>query len=388
MIGLRQFRDRLLRWALLALLALALTACDTGAGSGNPASYPGVSVSDSFVFVAHGDGVYAVRVDTGVQAWRYPLEPDRNLTFYAAPAVSDDGIVYAGSYEKSLVALDAASGDPVESFAPPALDGRVIGSPVVSGDLLLVPTDGGTLFGLDRHSGELKWSFKSTTDSCGSSSRVPPCSMWSAPLVDGDTAYVATLSHVLYALELATGHQRWDAPLDAAIADTPTLEDGLLLTGVLGHSLVAVRSQDGKQSWTMPTSGWLWGSPAVLDGIAYFGDATPTWWTTKDGQGNVYAVDLTSRDTIWQKATAAVATSPVIVDHQLIVGFENGQLTAYDLADGAVVWEARAAGTIQGDPVVADGKIIVGVTSPKTVLQAFDSTTGAPAWTFPAVTDS
>jgi outer membrane protein assembly factor BamB len=161
-----------------------------------------------------------------------------------------------------------------------------------------------------------------------------------------------------------------------------------LLTGVLGDSLVAIQSLDGKQSWTVPTSGWLWGSPVVRDGIAYFGDATPTWWTTKEGEGKVYAVDLTSRETVWQKATAAVSTSPVIVDGHLIVAFEYGHLTAYAPADGTVVWEAQAVGTIQGDPVVADGKVIVGVTSTKTVLQAFDSTTGTPAWSFPAVTDS
>jgi outer membrane protein assembly factor BamB len=290
-------------------------------------------------------------------------------------------MVYAGGYDGHVYALEAETGKvqwefPSADGSQATSDGRIVASPTIAGDLLLVPTDGGTLFFLDRQTGETLRTF----DAVGP--------LWSAPRVEGDTAYLASLSHTLYAIDLTSAEQRWSVDLGYAIADSPTLEASLLLTGVLGDSLVALRAQDGNQSWTIPTAGWLWGSPAVQDGLAYFGDATPTGWTTKDGQGNVYAVDLTSRETIWQKPTAAVSNSPLIVDGRLIVGFENGELIAYDLADGTVVWDALAAGPIQGDPVVADGKLIVGVTSPKTVLQAFDSATGDSAWTFPAVTDS
>jgi outer membrane protein assembly factor BamB len=115
--------------------------------------------------------------------------------------------------------------------------------------------------------------------------------------------------------------------------------------------------------------------------MAYFGDATPTWWTTKDGVGNVYAFDLASRTVIWQTPTAATSTSPLIVDERLIVAFENGQLIAYDLA-GNELWHKAAFGPILADPVVADGKVIVAVTSKEALLQAFDSATGASAWDY------
>jgi len=379
MILLKRLRFQSLRWLLLAPLAMALAACSTGANSTNPASFPSVSADDSTAYVAAGPAVYAVDLDTGNQKWFYPAKPQADLTFYAAPTISEDGIVYVGSYDGSVLALNQ-SGAMIRKFGA---DGRVVGSPVVSGDLLLIPTDGGSLYAYDRHSGEAKWPdpFIATTDTCGPDDKTPSCSIWSAPLVDGDTVYVATLSHVLYAIDLASGEERWQAPLNAAIADTPALQDGVLLTGVLGNSLVGIRAEDGKEMWTVRTAGWLWGSPAVADGTIYFGDATPTWWTTKDGVGNVYAFDLSGHKAIWQKPTAATSTSPVIAGDRLIVAFENGQLIAYDLS-GNELWHKAALGPILADPIVADGKVIVAVTSQEALLQAFDSTTGASAWDY------
>jgi outer membrane protein assembly factor BamB len=376
-----RFGIRSLCWALLLPAALVLTACSTGATSANPASFPSVSVDDGTAYVAAGPAVYAVDIESGEVKWKYPDEASSDVSFYAAPAIAEDGLIYLGSYDKIVRAVDAATGNEIREFE--ALDGRVIGSPVVAGDLLLVPTDGGSLYAYERHSGQQKWKFTSVGDACGPEPNTPPCSFWSAPLVDGETVYIASLAHLLYAIDLASGEERWDAPveLDAAIADTPALEDGLLLTGVLGNSLVGVRAQDGAEMWTAPTSGWLWGSPVVADSMAYFGDATPTWWTTKDGVGNVYAFDLASRTVIWQTPTAATSTSPLIVDERLIVAFENGQLIAYDLA-GNELWHKAAFGPILADPVVADGKVIVAVTSKEALLQAFDSATGASAWDY------
>ena len=376
-----RFRFPSPRWALLLPASLLLTACATGASSANPASFPSVSVGDGTAYVAAGPAVYAVDIETGAMKWKYPAEASSDVSFYAAPAIAEDGVIYLGSYDKSVHAVDAATGAEIRKFEAP--DGRVIGSPVVAGDLLLVPTDGGSLYAYQRHNGEPKWKFTSVGDACGPDANSPPCSFWSAPLIDGETVYIASLSHLLYSIDLASGGERWDAPveLEAAIADTPALEDGLLLTGVLGNSLVGIRAQDGEEMWTAPTSGWLWGSPVVADSTAYFGDATPTWWTTKDGVGNVYAFDLASHQVIWQTPTAATSTSPLIVDDRLVVAFENGQLIAYDLS-GNDLWHKAAFGPILADPVVAEGKVIVAVTSKEALLQAFDSATGASAWDF------
>lgn len=353
---------RLLRWAVLPLLAFALAACDPSA-QGGAASWPGVSAGEDRVYVALGPAVYAVDLE-GNELWRYPQEPVRDLTFYAAPSVSDDGMVYAGGYNGHVYALEAETGKvqwefPSADGSQATSDGRIVGSPTIAGDLLLVPTDGGTLFFLDRQTGETLRTF----DAVGQ--------LWSAPRVEGNTVYLASLAHTLYAIDLSSAEQRWSVDLGYAIADSPTLQDGTVLAAILGDSLVALRAQDGQEMWRAPSEGWLWGSPAVVERQAIFGDV----------DGNIYALNLSDGQLLWQQTPGeAITSSPVIVDGRVVLGFESGQLIAYNLETRSVDWDEPAAGPILSDPVVAGNLVIVAVTSKVALLQAFDAATGDPQW--------
>jgi outer membrane protein assembly factor BamB len=117
----------------------------------------------------------------------------------------------------------------------------------------------------------------------------------------------------------------------------------------------------------------------VADGRAVFGDVS----------GTVYALDLASREMLWQETPGeSITTSPVIVDGRVVLGFENGSLIAYNLETRAVDWDETAAGPILSDPVVAGDLVIVAVTSKDVLLQAFDAVSGDPAWDYlPATGD-
>lgn len=358
-------------WLLAPVFALALAGCATG--NATPTSWPGVSAAGDRVYVAFGPAVYAVDLD-GKELWRYPSEPVRDQTFFAAPAVAEDGTVYAGAYNGHLFALDPEDGDVIWEF-PTAdgdggtADGKIVGSPTIAGDELLVPTDGGTLFFLDRQTGETLRTF----DAVGQ--------LWSAPRVDGDTVYLASLAHTIYAVSLASAEPLWTANLGYAIAASPTLEEGTVLAGILGDALVALDAGDGSEVWRAASQGWLWGSPAVADGQAYFGDAIPAT-LTKKRVGNVYALDLATQRIIWTKTTEATTTSPLIVGEHVIVAFEDGSLVSYDIVNGGAAWDEATSGPIYSNPVLAGVNVVVGVTSKTALLQAFDAATGDPSWSY------
>jgi outer membrane protein assembly factor BamB len=358
------------RWTVLPALGLLLAACSPGATG--PTNWPGVSSSQDHIFVANGPKVYAVSLD-GRQLWSYPTEAVRDVSYFAAPTVAEDGLVYAVAYQGHVVALDGANGDLVWEYLTTggdngAADGRIIASPAIAGDLLLVPTDGGTMFFLDRHTGELVRTFEDGGQ------------LWSKPQVEGDVAYVASLGHILYAIDVATAEPLWPADLGYAIADTPTFVDGTLFSGVLGDSLVLVNAE-GEELWRVATEGWVWGSPAVADGLAVFGDAIPA--SLSHGRfGHVYAIDLASRTMHWQKETAATSTSPLLVGELAIFGFEDKHLIAYDTVNGGVRWDATAFAPLNSDPVLAGDLVIVAVTSKEALLQAFHVDSGASAWNF------
>lgn len=347
------------RWALILPAVFLLAACS--AGQAGPTSWPNVSAGDSVAFVAKGPAVHAIDLNSGAERWRFPQTPDTKRSFYAAPAVAEDGVIYAGGYDGSVHALDADTGAPLPEWQPSPLQGRVIGSPAIAGDLVLVPSDGGKLYALERGSGRLVWAF----DAGGP--------LWSAPRVDGDTVFVASLAHRVFGVNLANGQKVWETDLGFAIADTPTLQNGSLLVGTLGDSLVALDTRNGQEAWRAPTAGWQWGSPAIGDSTAYFGDVT----------GSVYALDLSTGQQVWvDPAGGAITSSPVIAEGLLIVAFQDDRVAAYDLEKGTVAWQATTAGPIQADPVVAGGKVVVAVNNNETLLQAFDLKTGAPVWNF------
>ena len=363
MIASRLGSSRRLAWGLVPLMAFVLAGCSTAGGAA--ASWPSVSAGADRVYVAYGPAVYAVDL-AGDEVWRYPMQAVRDLAFYAAPAVSEDGMVYAGAYTGHLFALDAETGDlewefPTADGADGTADGRIVGSPTIAGDVLLVPTDGGTLFFLDRLTGETLRTF----DADGQ--------LWSAPRVEDGTAYLASLAHTVFAIDVSSAEQVWATNLGFAVADSPTLEAGTVLAGILGDSLVALQARDGQEVWRAPSEGWLWGSPAVVDGQAIFGDVF----------GNVYALDLADGRLLWQQTPGeAVTSSPVVVDGRVVIGFESGKLVAYNLETQSVDWDETAAGAILSDPVVAGSSVIVAVTSKEALLQAFDAATGDPRWNY------
>ena len=68
---------------------MTLSACAGGVTTAT--SWPGLTVDDKYAYVAYNTQVYAVDLVNGTERWRYPAEPDNNVTFYADPTLSEDG---------------------------------------------------------------------------------------------------------------------------------------------------------------------------------------------------------------------------------------------------------------------------------------------------------
>ena len=95
--------------------------------------------------------VYALDVDDGKEKWR----------FFAGGGVTarpllHDGRVYIGSFTSVFYALDAETGAVVWRFD--GADSWFWGGAAVGGDLVFAPSLDGNVYALDRGSGELAWS--------------------------------------------------------------------------------------------------------------------------------------------------------------------------------------------------------------------------------------
>lgn len=349
---------------------MLLSACAGGAFS-QASSWPGLASDGERAYVAIDQFVYAVDLGSGVAQWQYPAEPERNRSFYAPPAVAENGNLIVGDFANQLTALRAESGAVVWGPEPlsPDRKERVIGAPIAVGELVLAPSTDGRLYAHQIADGSAVWSF-------------PPAdqepledAIWAAPLVVDDRVYLAGMDHHVYALDLATGRELWSTvpDLEGAVADTPTLAGDLLLVGSFASKLVALEADSGRIRWEYDTEDWVWGAPAVNSGVAYFGDLS----------GQLHAVSLEGGTELWTASLGGqIAASPAVDGDLLFVPSETGHLSVRRLDSGDPAWQATSEGQLLTDPLLVDGTLLVASNGGEALLLAFDAESGARRWSF------
>ena len=133
-------------------------------------------------------------------------------------------------------------------------------------------------------------------------------------------------------------------------------------------------------------------TPIVADGVMY----------VTEPKSHVVALDLKTGNTLWRwgrtvpDRVKTLGFGPTnrgvaILDSTVFVGTIEAHLVALDARSGAVRWDAVVASNdsgygITGAPLVADGKVIIGVSGGEAGIRghidAYDARTGARVWRF------
>lgn len=123
-----------------------------------------------------------------------------------------------------------------------------------------------------------------------------------------------------------------------------------------------------KVSWSTDVgdnSGYL--TPAVTDNAVYAA-----------GENNLYRLDRSTGDVVWQTETGADVSAGVGTDGNYIaVVTVKGEVEVYD-AEGKFVWRAPLSAETQVPPLVGQGLVVVKTAD--TRITAFDLITGNRAW--------
>jgi outer membrane protein assembly factor BamB len=345
----------------LGVLAILLSAC--GGGQLAASVWPGISADEEAAYVAFNQHIYAVNLTNGLEKWRYPTEADNKITFYAAPAITEDGQVIVGGYNNILYSLGAENGRVNWTFEE-ATD-RFIGSSLVAGEMIFAPSSDDDLFALDFN-GQDAWAQSFVTEN----------SNWSKPAANSDCecVYLASMDHSVYAIDPTNGQEIWRSEnLGGATVGTPAIsEDGkTLYIGTFINELVAINTSNGNILWRFPTEGWVWASP-VLDGdVLYFGDIA----------GNFYAIDRNSQAQFWSLQTESdIVGTPLLTEDGIY--FTNEAGTLYALThDGATRWTKNFEATLHTGPVTTGDLILVATDEGGLILYAIDSE-GSQRWQF------
>jgi outer membrane protein assembly factor BamB len=303
------------------------------------------AIADGVVYIASLSGhLYAVDQQTGAEKWNFKSR----MPIASSPAVAN-GVVYFVSSTGALAAIDAANGQPRWVFAtererrfeavnlhgypptaqtiPDAWDMYLSSPAVVNGVVYFGSGDGG-IYAVDAATGLLQWKY-STGDVVHAS-----------PAVASGTVYVGSYDSKLYALDAGSGQLRWafQAGLDPAIHNqqgfqsSPAVVDGVVYVGCRDAHVYALDASTGRKKWDYPTSkSWVNTTPAVRDGLVYA--------ATSDSS-RFFALDArTGRLKFNFDARAYVFSSPALGGGFAYFGSHNGKVYAVDAKTGQLAWE-------------------------------------------------
>jgi outer membrane protein assembly factor BamB len=243
-------------------------------------------------------------------------------------------------------------GDPARTGARPgvvaarlrpvwrAAVGPVVASPVLTADLVLVPTSAGRLVFLDRRRGRVLHEVA-----------IGPSE--SSPAIAEGLLYVGTDEGALLAIDIATGVERSRAKLGGLVRSSPLPWGDRMIVGVVdaksGGALVAVDAK-GKVAWSRKL-GAVFSSPASAGSYVVCGS----------DEGGLHALDPATGAVVWTAALEAkVRATPAVAGEVAIVGAFNGRIAAIRVADGAKVWSAEVGQAVYSSASVAGDLAVVG----------------------------
>ena len=331
--------------------------------SGRVISSP--AVVSGVVYVGSTDSnLHAVDVGSGTMKWKFATQS----WVTSSPAV-ESGVVYFGSYDSNFYAANADTGQLKWKFhaggekryagthlhqQEPAAESMLdpwdffLSSPSVWNGVVYFGSGDGNIYALDANSGVLRWKFQ-TGDVVHSS-----------PAIADGTLYIGSWDTYLYALDAMNGKEKWrfktgddpDLHNHVGIQSSPTIEDGVVYFGCRDQYAYALEAATGKQLWRFSTDGsWVNNSPAVYGGRVYFGTSIP---------GTLHAVDAKTGTTVFDLPTGTpVFSSMAVANGKLYVGNFGGKLTAIDLNTHRASWVFETEGARQNGPALtnADGSI-------------------------------
>jgi len=160
---------------------------------------------------------------SGDLRWHFKYQGNSRDWLDTTPAGTNDRLFVVSS-AGSVFALERDSGEMLWQITPG--DKWGLSPPVVDGEKLYVGFKRG-LLALDANNGRILWTFESERP------------VVAAPLLIGDTLYVAGHDHNLYALDKVTGELHWLHTLDRRVEMPPVLVSSALLVVDRGGTIVA-----------------------------------------------------------------------------------------------------------------------------------------------------
>jgi outer membrane protein assembly factor BamB len=308
----------------------------------------------------------------GAKIWSYPVDSPVEAVAAAGP------IVFAGTGENSVYALDATTGALIwrRKITHAVHDQLVLaGNNVIVGDGI-----GGGVYALDASTGRRRWRVRSgaVRGLATAGGVVYAGFAVKSRTTGGVTALSADRGQVLWTVEFG---RKLDTTGGLAVSR------GVVYVTTSHGEIYAFRAADGRRLWRIAgrnvTFGWA--PPVVAGRVVYAssGNSIPV----------LYAVHAATGRGLWYRSLGAAAFPAylAVADGVLYAGLTRingaaglnaGGLSALHAATGRQLWQVPVAGGVDLAPSTAPGVVYTG--SNNGTLDAWQARTGTKLWSFSA----
>ena len=179
--------------------------------------------------------------------------------------------------------------------------------------------------------------------------------------------FAASSDGEVAAFDAGSGESLWRQALDVEIAGAVGAGENAVAVGTANADVLLLDAETGELDWRTRVSSEVLAPPAVGQGSV----------VVRTADGGVFALDAASGDQRWLYRRNVPVLSlrghsaPVLVNGGVVAGFDNGRLSALDLATGNPVWEATVAVPegrtdlermidLDADPVVSGRELFAG----------------------------
>jgi len=302
--------------------------------------------------------------------WKFECEDE----IRGSPAI-DHGILFAGSYDNNLYALDSANGSFLWKYSS---DGGIATRPVVHENNVFFGSEDHRVHAVSTRSGKVVWTYY--TDG----------PVRSSPRVAEGHLFVGSDDGFLHAVNLISSRRAWRVEAGEPIRSTPCITNDYVYFGCESGEFFAANFR-GEVKWRFKAKRAITSSPLVSQGVVYFTcmdtsayalDTKAGWvlWRFRMGKGSIsspekvenflffgsadgyiYCVDAGNAREFWKFSTEhQVNGSPVVYKDSLYCGSVDGNLYCLEYRTGRLRWKFQTCGPITGTPVVYNDILYAG----------------------------
>ncbi len=300
---------------------------------------------------------------------------------FATPTVAGD-LLFIGSCNGVFRALEKGTGKVRWSYDTRQDGGPVEfhGDPLLIEDLVIVGSDRrktgeiAHLYAFERDTGKPRWKYRINLGVASDVVRIGP------------NIYAVTLQDEVLCLDWKTGELVWKSATGQAneeflLSSTPAASRDRIFFGGLDGTVSALDANSGAVLWRRELGGRITTSVLLADGNLYAGNSNRHLYRLDPGTGAVTAdfaaeavpterllfadgsllffladeklacLDPSLKAIRWTQPAASAPWSssrPYSWKRAVLVGNEKGELFAYRISDGSLLWSEKFEGVIRG----------------------------------------